>query len=316
MPPPLLPAWPLARPAARPLARLLECITLWGALWGGALWAQAPAGRTLPAGYGGTETCQACHEDTVRDFAKNPHYSLDTGKRLDWKARACESCHGAAKEHAESADVSKIFSFKTADKRQVNEKCLTCHGGQETHRGRLFGAHNRNNLSCLDCHTVHQTHQERLLVAHVDALCASCHTDVRAQFNRPYRHRLPEKAISCVDCHNPHGEQPPASLQRVSANEPVCVKCHGDKRGPFPFEHAPVKLGACSSCHEAHGSANPRMLVRSQVSQLCLECHANNLTTLGGVPPAFHNLRTARFQNCTICHSKIHGSLVNREFLR
>ena len=30
-------------------------------------------------------------------------------------------------------------------------------------------------------------------------------------------------------------------MSRVSANELVCLKCHADKRGPFPFEHAPVK---------------------------------------------------------------------------
>jgi hypothetical protein len=29
--------------------------------------------------------------------------------------------------------------------------------------------------------------------------------------------------------------------QTVNANEPGCFKCHADKRGPFVFEHAPVK---------------------------------------------------------------------------
>ena len=102
----------------------------------------------------------------------------------------------------------------------------------------------------------------------------------------------------------------------VSANEPGCLKCHGDKRGPFPFEHAPVKLEPCSTCHEPHGSANPRMLVRHEVNRVCLECHASTFSRLGGAPPAFHDLRSARFQNCTICHSKIHGSYVSRDFLR
>ena len=32
-------------------------------------------------------------------------------------------------------------------------------------------------------------------------------------------------------------------IQTVNANEPGCLKCHGDKRGPFVFEHAPVKTG-------------------------------------------------------------------------
>jgi hypothetical protein len=65
------------------------------------------------------------------------------------------------------------------------------------------------------------------------------------------------------------------------------------------------------------------MLAKSQVMFVCLECHSNLPTTagkaagtLGGVPPAFHDLRSPRFQNCTICHQKIHGSYVDANFTR
>ena len=126
--------------------------------------------------------------------------------------------------------------------------------------------------------------------------------------------------MSCVDCHNPHGSIRPAMTQVFAANEPGCLQCHGDKRGPFTFEHAPVRFEGCGSCHEVHGSANPRMLVRQEVRLVCLECHANipNVKTsvLGVVPPAFHDLRSPRYQNCTVCHQKIHGSHVDRNLLR
>jgi predicted CXXCH cytochrome family protein len=88
------------------------------------------------------------------------------------------------------------------------------------------------------------------------------------------------------------------------------------------FEHAPVRLEGCQTCHEPHGSANPRMLVRARAADHCLECHANLPArtnpsgTLGTVAPSFHDIRQARFQNCTTCHVKIHGSHVNRDFLR
>ncbi|HOL73859.1 MAG TPA: cytochrome c3 family protein, partial [Bryobacteraceae bacterium] len=77
--------------------------------------------------------------------------------------------------------------------------------------------------------------------------------------------------------------------------------------------HAPVQLEGCGTCHEPHGSANPRMLTRSEVRFVCLECHSNITAgkTIGGVPPAFHDIRSPRFQNCTICHTKIHGSYVD-----
>ena len=159
--------------------------------------------------------------------------------------------------------------------------------------------------------------------AAINQQCAGCHTDIWASFQKPYKHRLPEGAMSCADCHNPHGSALPHMIQTTRANEPGCAKCHGDKVGPFPFEHAPVRLEGCGTCHEPHGSANPRMLTRPQVSQLCMECHSNLPTptpamkgTFGTVGPAFHDLRSPRFQNCTLCHQKVHGSYVDRAFLK
>jgi DmsE family decaheme c-type cytochrome len=141
-------------------------------------------------------------------------------------------------------------------------------------------------------------------------------------FQRPYGHKLPQGAMSCVDCHDPHGSVLPKSIQTFAANDKGCFKCHGDKRGPFTFEHAPVKLEGCNACHEPHGSANPRMLVRQEVRLVCLDCHSNlpvpkpSNAAIGVTPPAFHDIRNPRFRNCTICHNKVHGSYVNRDFLK
>ena len=51
------------------------------------------------------------------------------------------------------------------------------------------------------------------------ALCAGCHTAVWASFQRPFKHRLPEGAMSCVDCHNPHGSFLPNSIQTIPADQ-------------------------------------------------------------------------------------------------
>ena len=61
--------------------------------------------------------------------------------------------------------------------------------------------------------------------------------------------------MSCVDCHNPHGTTNPRLLKTFAANEPGCFRCHSDKRGPFTFEHAPMRFEGCQACHEPHGSA-------------------------------------------------------------
>ena len=47
-------------------------------------------------------------------------------------------------------------------------------------------------------------------------------------------------------------------------------------------------------------------------------CPINAKTTnyAGVVPPAFHNLNSPTYQNCTVCHQKVHGSYVDRNLLK
>ena len=192
-----------------------------------------------------------------------------------------------------AADIRNPAKLRPAEADRV---CLTCHLNQPTHVGRINSSHAKNQVGCVACHSIHKNGPNGLVArkaADINQLCAGCHTDVWASFQRPYKHRLPEGAMSCVDCHNPHGSVAAAhACRRSNANEPGCFKCHGDKRGPFTFEHAPVRLEGCAACHEPHGSANPRMLTRAEVRFVCLECHANLPAptlpangTLGTVPP-------------------------------
>jgi len=210
--------------------------------------------------------------------------------------------------------------------------CLGCHRNS-TKLGRIQEGHAKDTVPCYECHSVHGTGGKPLLLskaADINTQCAACHLSVWAAFQKPYKHRLPEGAMSCTNCHNPHGSTMPQSMRVAFGNEPTCFQCHSDKRGPFVFEHAPVRFEGCMACHEPHGSANPRMLIRHEVRLVCLECHSNNppaptsiaglrtahLPNLGQIPPAFHDLRSPRFQNCTVCHVKVHGSYVDRNFER
>lgn len=283
--------------------------------------ARAPAAVQPPFSpargeYAGTEACAACH-DTISIRTLPHHRVVETNKRIGWETKACESCHGPGKAHAESADPTLIFSYKRATVTRANQACLSCHSQALRKSGHSFDAHTRNNISCVNCHSAHHAKQERrLLQEPTNELCASCHSSVTAEFTRPYKHELREGVVTCVDCHNPHGTPRRPQINQVMGNERGCFKCHGDKRGPFVFEHAPVKMDTCASCHEPHGSVNPRMLQRAEVRFQCLECHTNNTTALGNSPPAFHDLRSPRYQNCTSCHWKIHGSQANRAFLR
>ena len=306
---------------------LLAAAVLVGLASGSAQQTQsAPASSpdNKPATFVGSETCHACHEDIFKAFQQNPHHEVETDKKRGFENNACESCHGPGSKHAESlsaADIRQPAKLTPADADRI---CLRCHQNQPTQVGRINSSHAKNQVSCTACHSIHKNGPHGLVArtpAQINAQCAGCHTAVWASFQMPYTHRLPQNAMSCVDCHNPHGALLPHMMQATRGNEPGCYKCHGDKTGPFVYPHAAVNLEGCVACHQPHGSANPRMLTRPQVQYVCLECHANlplptPTPTLGTVPPAFHDLRSPRFQNCTVCHQKVHGSYINRDFLK
>jgi DmsE family decaheme c-type cytochrome len=279
----------------------------------------------------GSETCGMCNEDIGKAFAKSPHGAIDTGdtgaaaKRYGFKGNACESCHGPGSAHVASLSAADIRNPGKMPLAEVDRTCLTCHRNQPTVSGRLEASHARNAIACTVCHSVHAHGPEGLVMrkpAEINGQCESCHIDVKASFAEPFKHRVPENAMTCVDCHNPHGSFKPGLQRMASANEPGCFQCHSDKRGPFTFEHAPVREEGCQSCHVPHGGQNAKMLIRQEVRLVCLECHANlpapntNGRVTGVVPPAFHDLTSPRYRNCTVCHQKVHGSHVDRNLLR
>jgi predicted CXXCH cytochrome family protein len=82
-----------------------------------------------------------------------------------------------------------------------------------------------------------------------------------------------------------------------------------------------VRIDGCETCHNPHGSTNAKLLKRPVVFTVCLECH-NGAGTFGrrnnGVPKQdnTHNMSDPRYQNCTTCHVRIHGSNADPDFLR
>jgi DmsE family decaheme c-type cytochrome len=283
--------------------------------------AAKPEAPKAAATYVGSETCQGCHEEMFGNFAKNPHHALETDKKRAWAGKTCEACHGPGSRHAESADAKDIRNPAKLPPAESEKVCLTCHLNTSAQAGHLASSHAKNQVACVSCHTMHKSSEELASrrAATINAKCAACHGSVWASFQRPFRHKLPEGAMSCVDCHDPHGKPVSTQARAVISNQANCFQCHGDKRGPFVYEHEPLRTDGCTACHEPHGSSHPRMLTRNDTKVVCLECHANVGSpnpALGGAPPAFHDLRSPIYQNCAVCHSKVHGSNVDRNFLK
>jgi predicted CXXCH cytochrome family protein len=296
--------------------------------------------ETNPDDYVGSETCKACHEAQFNSVAATKHGKLENLAAWKGKIVGCESCHGPGKAHVEGAgDKTKITIFKNMNSKTVSETCLTCHAGKEDHNNFRRGEHWRNNVGCTDCHTAHGPNHgaarvdsvtfigdvsrqkpnnatTAMLKASEPQLCISCHSETKSQFSKPFHHKVLEGTMKCSDCHNPHGGFEVKQTKLAVGTDAACIKCHGNKQGPFVYEHAPLKVEGCTACHTPHGSANPKMLKRNQVRQLCLECHSSISDQIAPEVPSFHNQANVRYLNCTICHAAIHGSNTSAFFFR
>jgi len=297
--------------------------------WAGVLFLPVLLGAQT---YVGSAVCKTCHPDVWLNFYKNPHYKSIASGRERSERTGCEGCHGAGGEHVASRGGKTTIpeAFSLMSPMQILDDCLTCHSKDISKANIRRSAHTDADVVCSTCHSIHKAQTPKFLLASTQKnLCYQCHATVRAQFDMPSKHRVNEGVINCTDCHNPHGTMAatwrigirPRMVGQSPDNEEPCLNCHEDKRGPFVFEHAAIRVDGCESCHSPHGSMNSKLLRRPVVYTVCLECH-NGAGTFGVanagvvVQSAAHNMLDPRFQNCTLCHVRIHGSNADPNFLR
>jgi DmsE family decaheme c-type cytochrome len=282
----------------------LALATAWSASAGAAAAKKKPIDWVAlnPAFAGATfvkdaETCRTCHEDAMNNYAATKH-SHAFGARAPEQGE-CESCHGPRSKHIESPD--RTFEIP-ASARNDAAVCLQCHeGGPRI--GWKAGTHHSGDVGCSSCHTVMEKKSERaLLSAPRDSdTCYTCHAGVRTDINKMSHHPVREGQMDCASCHNVHGATR-GLLQRQTEAE-TCGKCHAEKRGPFVWEHAPVRE-ACSTCHTPHGS-NQRNLLTGKDPFLCMSCHSYG----GHINlPRYNRVSNPYGSGCVNCHTSVHGS--------
>ncbi len=257
------------------------------------------------AGYVGLEQCAQCHEAEVGSFKDSIHGQKGFAQR---SSHSCETCHGPGRAHAESGGDVKMITVSSLPRDERAAMCLVCH-----ERGtKMFwesSAHASRGISCQDCHSIHQprTEKAQLKTAVETDLCFECHKQKKAEFFRASHHPLREGKIACSDCHNPHGTQSSSLIDADSVTE-KCYRCHAEKRGPFLWEHPPVRED-CLNCHIPHGSNHVKLLAAKEPF-LCQRCHSD--TRHPGTlydQSQINNLSSrALNRSCTNCHATTHGS--------
>jgi DmsE family decaheme c-type cytochrome len=261
------------------------------------------------ANYVGTETCIGCHDTEGQPFGHTSHGKAQNARSPEGQ-HGCESCHGPGQAHVD--DPSKpesIRRFATMKPRDVSETCLVCHS--RANRMQWKGSmHDARNLSCVTCHSIHGPRSEKaqLKTATVIDTCGGCHKTEVAKQQRSAHMPLREGKMDCSSCHNPHGTTNVRLLRVGNWINETCATCHAEKRGPFLWDHAPVRE-ACNTCHDPHGSNNERMLV-AKLPMLCQRCHIGTRhpsTIYDANQLALHSNRLIG-RSCVNCHAQIHGS--------
>jgi len=245
------------------------------------------------------ETCRTCHESDMEKYAGTTHARVFA--RMPPKETGdCESCHGPRSKHVEAPSDELAFS-RLSPARQ-SAVCLQCHEGGSRF-GWKAGIHMANDVSCTSCHTVMERSSDRALLAKASATetCYQCHGEVRTDMNKMSHHPVREGQMDCASCHNVHGSTPALLTKQTTSD--TCFTCHTEKRGPFVWEHAPVREN-CATCHAPHGSNNRNLLTMKEPF-LCLSCHSYG----GHINlPRYNRVSNPYGSSCVNCHTSVHGS--------
>jgi predicted CXXCH cytochrome family protein len=209
------------------------------------------------ATYVGSEACEQCHGDLVKNFKGATHYHLkapgDNAKNI-----GCESCHGPGSKHVDSGGATGTI----INPRKSPETCFQCHLDKKaqfnlpSHHPVLEG-----KVGCGDCHDPHNGSAIQgggtELMSQNDT-CAKCHSAQGGPF--VFQHEAMREG--CTTCHNPHGSVNARLL--VARNQTLCLRCHFQTQkangGIYIGDvnhNSLLTRGTCWSagCHEAiHGS--------------------------------------------------------------
>lgn len=287
------------------------------------------------------QNCVSCHRTYVQSFGLEIHGK--TARFLsDSRAATCEACHGDGAKHIENRekriaadDIDNPAELKTKEARtRANDKCLMCHRRDRSHFEWSGGEHDRKDMSCLSCHTVHHVKlfqtmsagfadkteaevaelisgrlpEHMLSQPTIEETCLTCHSEQRkALFQRSthlFRTEVGHMKVGCASCHNPHGGEAGKMLREHTVNN-VCYTCHAEKRGPFLWDHPPVREN-CLNCHSPHGANNPKLL-NARAHLVCQQCHIHMLprhSTTAGQPLDIWSIN----RGCMNCHAQVHGS--------
>jgi predicted CXXCH cytochrome family protein len=178
----------------------------------------------------GATQCVGCHT-TNFDPAAKTWTELGVG---------CEDCHGPGGAHADSMDAADINSLKKLDSKKKDMVCGQCHSVGMDLTGKY--AFPTTFLPGDD------------LAKHFKLTEPGEHAR-NSQYNTFITSKHYEGGMSCMTCHDPHGDKAKAKPQLKQPVTDQCLVCHKSAIGSLK-SHAPTAAAdaTCATCHMPNGS--------------------------------------------------------------
>lgn len=180
--------------------------------------------------------CQVCHSkekfatelNTTSSSCKLCHVLMNTQKFIHGpvSSEECEQCH-----NRNNANEFKLVY--TSDKEK--EICFQCHSDiQEITQTKKFVHAPVVSNHCTICHSPHASKYEFQLRIPTNQICLACHDDKKEGNHpvvfHPFQSRKdpsnPNKELTCVSCHNPHGADNNNLLRGDGGYFQLCQSCH------------------------------------------------------------------------------------------
>ncbi len=156
----------------------------------------------------------------------------------------CEACHGGGREHAATPRLRPTFTPETAFL-----KARPVAGAAPTRAEQI-------NRVCARCHQVLFTHYPFTWEGGLRRSDAPGGSSITSGEARDFLLGGCARAMACTACHDPHGEDKRAALDRLAtaAGNGVCTGCHTKLATPAATaahaHHEPGGAGAsCVGCH-------------------------------------------------------------------
>ena len=281
-----------------------------------------------------SQLCLECHQDHSGGGSSHPiHAELASGR----------SVPGAPEKTAGRVECLSCHQFHAPGHLRIQERapmaslCLNCHDQQASLGGSAhdlsagMDAQGQTRDLCIGCHTMHGAKGADLwggtalmadLAPGEDVRCIECHRQdglaaehlpdewghplgVKAPEGAKGKLPLPNNAVGCVTCHDPHrgpvaSEAGAVAFQRKAgpAAADLCITCHQDQAAVLQSDHGsaePAFVAAsrtlqssrieqaprgassdCAVCHITHGGQPFALSVRGSAGTdagLCLSCH-------------------------------------------